>query len=90
MINNKQLGRFELEINGSTTYANYALERNTILIKYVFAPEELRGTGAASKLMEEIVKFAREQKLKITPICGYAGSWLTKRREHHDLLATTD
>ena len=90
MINNKQLSRFELEIKGSTTYAIYALEKNVLAIKYVFAPEELRGTGAASKLMEEIVKFAREQNLKITLICGYAGAWMTKHKEHHDLLASTN
>lgn len=86
MKTNSELSRFELEINNHITYANFHTKENTLFIDYVFAPEELRGTGAAGKLMEEIVKNARAENLKITPICGYAVSWLKKHKEYHDLL----
>ena len=86
MKNNIALSRYELEVDGLITYANYRIDNNVIAIDYVFAPEELRGTGAAGKLMEEIAKEALAKKMKILPICGYAAVWLRRHREYHDLI----
>lgn len=87
VTDNKVNRRFELVENGYTAYADYARQVNVLSIKYVFAPEELRGTGAAGRLMEGITGIARAENLKIFPICGYAASWLRKHKEHHDLMA---
>lgn len=86
MINNKEFSRFELEIDGHVTFATYLLEGKILTIDYVFAPEELRGTGAAGKLMGEVAEFAKKENLKIIPICGYAAVWLKKHKEYHDLI----
>lgn len=88
MRNNQQLSRFELTIDGHITFANYRLDGKTLNIDYVFAPEELRGTGAAGKLMDEISQMAKKEGMKIIPICGYAAVWLKKHKEYHDLLGT--
>jgi predicted GNAT family acetyltransferase len=87
MKNNSHLSRYELIVDGHVAYANYRLMGKNLFIDYVFAPEELRGTGAAGRLMEEIAKDARAKELKITPICSYAAVWLKKHKEFHDLLA---
>jgi hypothetical protein len=79
--------RFEVETEGLVTYANYRLEGKKLYIDYVFAPEELRGTGSAGKLMEEIAKKARSESLKIVPVCGYAAMWMKRHKDYHDLLA---
>lgn len=88
MKDNKSLSRFELEVNGSIAFATYSLNGKTLSIDYVFAPEELRGTGAAGKLMEEVSQYAKKENLKIIPICGYAAVWLKKHKEYRDLLAS--
>lgn len=87
MKNNNSLSRFELEIDGKICFANYRIEKNIINIDYVFAPIELRGTGAAGKLMEEISEYAKKNNQKLFPICGYAKVWLKKHSKYHDLLA---
>ena len=87
MDNNLSLSRFELKCGDYTAYADYALEGGVLRIRYVFAPEELRGTGAAGSLMAEIVAYAAAQNLKILPICGYAAAWLRKHPEHAGLMA---
>ena len=56
------------------------------VIDYVFAPPELRGTGAAGRLMEGVVADVRSRNLKITPLCGYAVAWLKRHSEAADLL----
>lgn len=81
MKDNKASSRFELKVDNLIVFANYRLEKNILYIDYVFSPEDLRGTGAAGKLMEEIVKLAESQNLEITPICGYAAAWLRRHKK---------
>lgn len=87
MINNTERHRFELEIDGHIVFADYRFEGSTLIIPYVEAPPVLRGTGAADKLMKAIMQHAREQDLKIVPVCGYAASWMQRHEDAHDLLA---
>lgn len=73
--------RYEYHIGDAFAFANYRKEAGTLYIDYVEAPPSLRGTGAASLLMQEIVTVAAAEKLKIVPICGYAASWLRKQND---------
>lgn len=79
--------RFELTVGEAVVYATFREAADTLYIDYVEAPPELRGTGAAGRLMEHIAATARHEGRKIVPICGYAASWLQRHREHADLLA---
>ncbi len=81
VINNEQASRYEYTVDGHTAFANYRREGKVLTILYVEAPPELRGTGAAGHLMEEIVADARRQNLDIVPVCGYAAAWLRKHKE---------
>lgn len=75
---NEAASRFEWAENGHTAFATYKIEGNTLYINYVEAPEALRGTGAAGRLMEQIVSFSKAHHYAIHPICGYAASWLRR------------
>ena len=79
--------RFELEENGSTAFATYHRNHLHVVIPHVEAPPELRGTGAAGRLMEGIVARARAEGFKITPTCSYAFTWF---RRHKDAQAVLD
>lgn len=87
VLDNAQLHRFELNVEGKTAFANYKLDGNTLYINYVESPVELRGTGVAGDLMKGIVSIARDKNYKIFPICSYAVSWLRRHDEYQDLLA---
>ena len=43
--------RYEMPFGHLVVYANVRKEKNTLYIDYVFAPEELRGKGAAGEFM---------------------------------------
>lgn len=79
--------RFELALNGGMAFADYRREGERIILPYVEASPELRGTGAAGRLMEGIMQIARREDRKVVPICGYAVSWMRRHEEYHDLLA---
>lgn len=60
----------------------------TITIRHVQVDPSLRGQGVASKLMDEVVNYARNNNKKINAVCTYAVSWLHKHEEEvSDVLA---
>ena len=78
--------RYEMDEQGMTSYADYRREGARMFIDYVESPPQLRGTGAASRLMAALAADAKAKGLKITPICGYAGAWLRRSHEFRELL----
>jgi len=86
MIDNEQLHRFELSEDGRLVFANYRTHDNRYVITHVEADPELRGTGAASRLMDAIVAQAKENNFKLVPRCSYAVTWFARHPEMSDLI----
>ena len=87
VTDNGERGRFELAVDGQVVFANYRRGPGRLAITHVEAPPNLRGTGAAGRLLEGVMAKAREEGVKITPLCGYAAIWMRRHKEHADLLA---
>jgi predicted GNAT family acetyltransferase len=77
---NRDLSRFEMVEQGHTSFADYHRKGRELIINHVEAPEALRGTGAASRLMQAIVDEASRDGLSITPVCSYAVDWMKRHR----------
>ena len=86
IINNAGWSRFELEEEGGMAFADYHKSDGVLTISHVEADPALRGRGTAGRLMEGILQFAREQGLKVQPLCGYAAAYIQRYGKHHDLL----
>jgi predicted GNAT family acetyltransferase len=84
---NPAKSRFELEEDGCVAFANYRRDGAILVIPHVEAPPQLRGSGAAGRLMQGVMEIARAQNLRVVPTCGYAAAWLRRHREYQDLLA---
>lgn len=84
---NAARGRYELTEDGHTSFASYRKSGDVVTIPHVETPMEARGTGAAGRLMAEVVGHARAQKLKIQPVCSYAVAWFRRHPDAHDVLA---
>jgi uncharacterized protein len=84
--NNQQRSRYEMDEGGATAFADYRLQGDRLFVDYVFAPPELRGTGAAGRLMAALAADARDRGLTITPVCGYAAAWLRRSPEFRGLV----
>jgi predicted GNAT family acetyltransferase len=77
---NTERSCYELEIDGQIVFANYRRDGAIVSILHVEAPIPLRGTGAASRLMQGIVEIAGATGAKIVPLCSYAAAWLRRHR----------
>lgn len=79
---NKDLNRYEQTVGDHELYANVRREDGTLFIDYVYAAPALRGKGASSTFMKELMDIARQEKLKVVPVCGYAASWILRHPEY--------
>ena len=78
--------RFELQENGALAFADYREQEGRLIIPHVEAAHELRGTGAAGRLMAGVADAARKRGLRIVPLCPYADAWI-RRNGAEDLRA---
>ena len=53
-------------------------EVGVMRIEYVEVSPGLRGTGLARQLVAKAVDFAKDAKLRVVPICGYARAVITR------------
>jgi uncharacterized protein len=86
MIDNLEQHRFELVENGLTVFAAYRRHDSRYILTHVEADPGLRGTGAAARIMEQIVALAREKNLQIVPRCAYAMAWFKRHPDAADVL----
>jgi predicted GNAT family acetyltransferase len=86
VIDNAGAHRFELEENGLLAWADYRVHGERYVLPHVEAEPALRGTGAAGRLMQQIVDYAREKSLVLDPRCAYARAWFKRHPEADDVL----
>lgn len=81
-------GAFFIEKDGKRvaemTYSKAGKKR--IIIDHTEAAEEVRGEGYAKKLVYHGFQFARENDLKVLPLCPYAKSVIQRNAELQDVL----
>ena len=81
-------GAFYIELNGKRL-AEMVFSRageNLLIIDHTDVSDELRGTGAGKKLVTEAVEYARQNNIKIIPLCPFAKSVFDRTPEFADVL----
>ncbi len=69
------------------SYIEYEIVNNLLYVNKAYTPEEFRGRGIATRIMKEVIEYARENNLKIVPICSFAQYFFQKYPEYRDILA---
>jgi len=72
---------------GKYAYLKYHITDGVLYIDSTFVPEEYRGGGLAETLTKAAIEHARQNNLKIVPVCSYAQRYFERHTEHKDLLA---
>ena len=86
VVHNKEAQRFETEINGELGVADYSLRGDKILFTHTGVPRSIGGQGVASKLVKTGLDYARENNLKVVPLCSFVAVYLRRHPEYRDLL----
>ncbi len=85
---NKIKGKFYIEQNGKTVAEMTYVWVNTskIIIDHTEVDESLKGLGAGKQMVSKAVDFARENGIKIIPLCPFAKSVFDKVTAFNDVL----
>jgi predicted GNAT family acetyltransferase len=82
-------GSFFLEIEGKKLATmNYVMAGDTkLIIEHTEVDDSLKGQGIGKKLLEKLVAYTREKKMKVMPLCSFAHAVLNKTPEWQDVLS---
>ena len=86
---NDSRGMFYME-NEKGIYAELTYNKqdnNILIIDHTEVNEELEGQGLATKLVKKTVDFARENQLKIDPLCPFADVQFERNKSYEDVRA---
>jgi predicted GNAT family acetyltransferase len=78
--------RFEAEINGLLSVADYELRGTDMVMTHTFVPPELRGQGIAENLVRAALEYARNERLRVVPACSYVEAFIKRHKEFHPLV----
>lgn len=85
---NGKKGAFYIEENGERLAEMTYVWAGTgmFIIDHTEVSDKLAGKGAGKQLVAKAVDFAREQKVKIKPLCPFAKSVFDKTPHYQDVL----
>ena len=81
-------GRFFYEVDGKQmAFMTYNYDgADKMIIEHTEVDPFLKGQGIGYKLVEAAVMFARENKIKILPLCSYVAAVFKKKIDYNDVL----
>lgn len=82
--------RFEAEVDGRLSVADYQLRGTEMIMTHTFVPPELRGRGIAEKLVRVALEHARAERLRVVPACSYVDTFMRRHQEFEPLLKPLD
>jgi uncharacterized protein len=79
--------RFEAEVDGGMSVADYVLRDGEMVMTHTYTPPELRGRGIAEKLVRAALDYARAERLRVVPACSYVDIFIQRHPEYQSLVS---
>jgi len=86
IVHNAAAHRFETVLDGEFAWADYRLDGNVMRLVHTEVPPAYEGKGFAGALVHAALAHAREQGLRVLPLCSYVRAYMKRHPETHDLL----
>ena len=81
-------GAFFVEEDGKRlAELTYTVAGSKVILDHTDVDDSLRGTGTGRKLVAAAVDWAREEEVRLLPLCPFARSVFDKTPEFGDVLA---
>lgn len=81
------LGRFSAVVHGHLCVCDYRLRDGVMAITHTEVARELEGQGIAAELVRAALAHARDNGLKVRPLCSYVQAYMRRHPEVQSLLA---
>jgi uncharacterized protein len=76
---------FEAWIDGHLSKLDYIQDAKNFVITHVGVYPEHRGQGVAAKIVEAGLEYARQNSLRVIPMCSYAAAYIRRNPRHMEL-----
>jgi predicted GNAT family acetyltransferase len=79
--------KFYIETEKGEAYLAYEEKEGVLDYYSTYVPDAMRGQGIAGRIVEEGLRYARENGYQVRPSCPYVAVYLKRHEEHQDLKA---
>ena len=76
---------FETWIDGYLCKLDYIQDGKNFVITHVGVHPELRGQGVAGKIVEAGLQYAKQNSLRVVPMCSYAAAYIRRNPQYLEL-----
>ena len=76
---------FEVWIDGYLSKLDYIQDGKNFVITHVGVHPGHRGQGVAAKIVEAGLQYAKQNSLRVIPMCSYAAAFIRRNPEYMEL-----
>ena len=76
---------FEVEVEGLLSKLDYIQDGKNFVITHVGVHPELRNQGLAAKIVEAGLAYAKQNSLRVVPMCSYAAAFIRRNPQYLEL-----
>lgn len=85
-VTHKEANRtFEVEVDGLLSKLDYIQDGKNFVITHVGVHPELRNQGLAAKIVEAGLAYAKQNSLRVIPMCSYAAAFIRRNPQYLEL-----
>jgi predicted GNAT family acetyltransferase len=84
VTDNPQASRLEAHLGEETAFAEYRRRPDGMVFPHTVVPKAFEGKGVGSALVKAGLQMARDEGLKVIPLCSFFAGWLARHPEHWD------
>ena len=85
VTHNQANNAFEAWIDGYLSKLDYIQDGKNFVITHVGVHPEYRGQGVAGKIVEVGLQYAKQNSLRVIPMCSYAAAYIRRNPQHREL-----
>lgn len=85
IVNNADAKRFEIQLGDKVAMVEYMRSGNNIIYTHTEVPPEFEGKGIAGKLAHHVMEYAKNEGLKVQPLCPFINSYVKRHPEYQDI-----
>jgi predicted GNAT family acetyltransferase len=78
--------QFEAVVDGQLSILQYRIRPGTIVFTHTEVPPTLEGKGVGAALARAALDFARQENLKVLPLCSFVAAYIKRHPEYADLV----
>jgi hypothetical protein len=73
--------RFEVHADAGVAFLTYVRSDGRLVVIHTEVPSNLGGRGLGGQLVQAAVAFAKQEHLKVVPLCPFARTYLRRHPE---------